>query len=103
MSESTTYVAVVKDECETCHLAVPVLAEIYQAGHPLTICWQDDGGLLSPVLAAAVDDRALERSFHPGVETAHWTYGVFGDRSIHQTRPLRLWSADCRAAELQIR
>ena len=30
MSESATYVAVVKDECETCHLAVPVLAEIHR-------------------------------------------------------------------------
>ena len=70
MSESATYVAVVKDECETCHLAVPVLAEIRQAGHPLTIYWQDDGGFLGPVLAAAAtDDRALERSFHLAVET----------------------------------
>ena len=70
MSESATYVAVLKDECETCHLAVPVLAEIHRAGHPLTICWQDDGEFLGPGLAAAaVDDRALERSFHLAVET----------------------------------
>ena len=71
MSESATYVAVVKDECETCHLAVPVLAEIHRAGHALTIYWQDDGGFLGPGLAAAaaVDDRALERSFHLAVET----------------------------------
>ena len=70
MSQSATYVAVVKDECETCHLAVPVLAEIHRAGHPLTVFWQDDGRFLGPGLAAAaVDDRALERSFHLAVET----------------------------------
>lgn len=28
MGASTTFVAVVKDECETCHLAVPALGDI---------------------------------------------------------------------------
>ena len=70
MSESTTYVVVVKDECETCRLTVPVLDEIHGAGRPLTVYWQDDGAFLGPgFAAAAVDDRDLERSFHLGVET----------------------------------
>ncbi len=70
MPGSTTYVAFVKDECETCHLAAPVLAEIRAAGHPLTVYWQDDGAFLDPSLAAhAVDDRDLEHSFQLAVET----------------------------------
>ena len=70
MPGSTTYAAFVKDECETCHLVAPVLAEIRDAGHPLTIYWQDDGSFLDPVLAAdAVDDRDLEHSFQLAVET----------------------------------
>ncbi len=70
MPGSTTYVAFVKDECETCHLAAPVLAEIRAAGHPLTVYWQDDGAFLGPALAAhAVDDRDLEHSFQLAVET----------------------------------
>ena len=68
--DSADYVAVVKDECETCHLAAPVLAEIRRSGRPLTVFWQDDGAFLGPGLAAdAVDDRHLERSFHLDVET----------------------------------
>ncbi|MXV95146.1 MAG: thioredoxin [Gemmatimonadetes bacterium] len=70
MSEPISYAAVVKDECETCHLAAPVLTEIHRAGYPLAVYWQDDGAFLDPVLAAAaVDDRALEHSFHLDVET----------------------------------
>ncbi|MDE2794056.1 MAG: thioredoxin [Gemmatimonadota bacterium] len=62
--------AVVKDDCETCHLAIPVLAEILRAGHPLTVYWQDDGAFLGPDLAAtATDDRSLEQSFHLDIHT----------------------------------
>ncbi len=69
-TDSTAYIAVVKDECETCHLAAPALAEIRRSGRPLTVYWQDDGAFLGGDLAdAAVDDRALERSFHLGIET----------------------------------
>ena len=64
------FVAVVKDDCETCHLAAPALAEILRAGHPLTVYWQDDGAFLGPDLASAVaDDRTLEQSFHLGIHT----------------------------------
>ena len=70
MPGSTTYVAFVKDECETCHLVAPVLAEIRDAGHSLTVYWQDDGAFLHPALAAdAVDDRDLEHTFRFAVET----------------------------------
>ena len=70
MPDSTAFLAVVKDECETCHLAAPVFAEIARAGHPLTVYWQDDGAFLGPDLSATtVDDRKLEHSFHLGIET----------------------------------
>ena len=60
----------VKDDCETCHLAAPVLAEILRSGHRLTVYWQDDGTFLGPDLApAAVDDRSLEASFRLGIRT----------------------------------
>ena len=64
------FVAVVKDDCETCHLAAPVLAEIAAAGHALTVYWQDDGAFLGPRLStAAFDDRELEHSFRLGIDT----------------------------------
>ncbi len=70
MQASTTFVAVVKDECETCHLALPALREIArEAGGALTVYWQDDGAFLGPKLAgAAADDRELEQSFRLGIE-----------------------------------
>ena len=62
------FVAVVKDDCETCHLLAPVLAEIAATGHRLTVYWQDDGTFLDPSLAT-VDDRELKHSFRMGIET----------------------------------
>ena len=71
MRASTTFVAVVKDDCETCHLVVPVLREITgMADARLTAYWQDDGAFLGPGLAgASADDRELEQSFRLGIET----------------------------------
>ncbi len=91
MPGSTTYVAFVKDECETCHLAAPVLAEIRAAGHPLTVYWQDDGAFLGPPLAAdAVDDRDLEHSFQHAVETVptliRREHGAEAGRSVGWSR-----------------
>lgn len=64
------FVAVVKDDCETCHLAAPVLAGILRSGHRLTVYWQDDDAFLGPDLAAAaVDDLSLEESFRLGIRT----------------------------------
>lgn len=64
----TSFTVVVKDECETCHLVAPVLAEIAGAGRPLVAYWQDDAAFLGDAVAKA-DDRALERSFRLGIET----------------------------------
>ena len=67
-SPTPHFVAVVKDDCETCHLIAPVLAEIAAAGHRLTVYWQDDGAFLDPSLMT-FDDRELEHSFRLGIET----------------------------------
>ncbi len=64
----TSFTAVVKNECETCHLVAPILAEIAGTGRRLVAYWQDDGAFLSGAVAKA-DDRELERSFRLGVET----------------------------------
>ena len=62
------FVAVVKDDCETCHLVAPLLAQIAAAGHPLDVYWQDDGAFL-PTSLATVDDRHLEHSFRMDIVT----------------------------------
>ncbi len=64
------FVAVVKDACETSHLARPALEEIVRSGSDLVIFWQDDGAFLGPELApSAVDDRTLEHSFRLDIES----------------------------------
>ncbi len=79
-SAAPRFVAVVKDECETCHLAAPVLAEIARCGCDLTVFWQDDAAFLGAGLAPiAVDDRTLERSFRLGIEAVP-TLIRLGDR-----------------------
>lgn len=62
------FVAVVKDECETCRLVAPVLREMAATGVGLAVYWQDDGAFLGAGVQA-FDDRSLERSFRLGVET----------------------------------
>ena len=60
--------AVVKDDCPTCHLVVPVLRQIQDTGAELRIHFQDDGDFLQD-LAGVEDDTALEASYKLGVET----------------------------------
>ena len=60
-------VAVVKRECATCMLVVPVLGEIAARGRPLTVYTQDDPDF--PETPAPIDDRELEVSWHHRIET----------------------------------
>jgi hypothetical protein len=60
------WVAVVKHDCPTCALVVPVLQQLAAAG-PLTVVSQDDPGW--PQGLAVVDDRELETSWRLGIET----------------------------------
>ena len=60
-------IAVVKQDCPTCVLIDPVLAELEARGLPLTVYVQDD-----PAFTATrnvVDDRNLEHSFRLEIET----------------------------------
>ena len=81
MSPTTRFLAVVKDECETCHLVAPVLGEMADSRHALTVCWQDDGEFLGPALASlSVDDSDLEQSFRLRIETVPTLLRLEDDR-----------------------
>ena len=60
-------VAIVKRDCPTCELVVPVFAELAAAGTPLTIYSQDDPSF--PSGFSVVDDTSLEVSFRLQIET----------------------------------
>ncbi len=60
------FVVVVKRECETCRMVVPVLRRLAGAA-PLTVYTQDDPGF--PDDPAPVHDHDLAVSWHHGVET----------------------------------
>jgi hypothetical protein len=81
----TKLVAVVKKDCPTCNLVIPVLRQLRAAEPSLTIYTQDDPGF--PDALSPIDDTSLEQSYRLGVqivptlirmedgrETAH-TYG----------------------------
>jgi thiol-disulfide isomerase/thioredoxin len=59
-------VVVVKQECETCRMVAPLLAELV-AEHGATVFTQDDPTF--PVGAAPIDDTQLTVSWHHDVET----------------------------------
>ncbi len=60
-------VAIVKRDCPTCHLVVPVFKELAAAGSPLVIYSQDDPSF--PSGFRVVDDTALDVSYRLHVET----------------------------------
>lgn len=59
-------IAIVKEECPTCQLVTPVLAQLVEAGAPLTVYTQDDPAF--PPGLAPHDDTALEVSYRLDVE-----------------------------------
>jgi hypothetical protein len=61
-------VAVVKRDCPTCGLVVPVLGELAAHGRGLTVYTQDDPEFPATP-APRVDDRALVMSWHHHIET----------------------------------
>ncbi|MGI9425929.1 MAG: thioredoxin family protein [Hyphomicrobiaceae bacterium] len=60
------FIAIVKRDCETCQMVVPVLTELRQA-HPLTVYSQDDPSFPEG-LGGARDDTALEESYRLQIE-----------------------------------
>lgn len=60
-------VAVVRAECPTCQLVVPVFSELKAAGRPLTIYSQDDPDW--PAGFEVIDDSPLDVSFDLQIRT----------------------------------
>ncbi len=59
-------IAVVKRDCPTCELVVPVLEQLAESG-PLTVFTQDDPGF--PASVSPTDDTRLAFSWHHDIET----------------------------------
>ena len=85
MQSQSRLIAVVKKDCPTCNLVIPVLRQLRAAEPSLTIYTQDDPDF--PDALSPIDDTSLEQSYRLGVqivptlirledgrETAH-TYG----------------------------
>lgn len=88
MSLPDGIVAVVKRDCPTCELVVPVLGEIRNGAESLTIYTQDDPAF--PAGMEVVDDTDLDISFHNDIETVptlmRVSNGVETDRTVGWSR-----------------
>ena len=60
-------IAIVKRDCPTCELVVPVLKRLQETGTLLTVYSQDDPSFPESV-KGVIDDRTLEQSFHHDIE-----------------------------------
>jgi hypothetical protein len=77
-------VAVVKRDCPTCNLVVPVLEQLRDAGDgTLTVFTQDDPGF--PESFDAVDDTELAVSWHLGLDTVPTLLRVEGGEEVART------------------
>ena len=63
---SITYTLVVKRDCPTCTMLVPVYEQLLENGLTLAIYTQDDPSFPH---SSAIDDSRLEQSFHLDIET----------------------------------
>lgn len=75
-------VAIVKRECETCRMVVPVLGELERSG-TLTVYTQDDPGFPEPL--DPIDDTHLAVSWHHEVETVPTLLRVVDGREVDRT------------------
>lgn len=69
-------IAVVKQDCPTCVMVDPVIADIEQRGLPVTVYVQDDPAF--PAASNVVDDRELEHSWRLNIETVPTLIRVAG-------------------------
>jgi hypothetical protein len=88
MSLPDGIVAVVKQDCPTCELVIPVLGEIRDGAKPLTIYTQDDPAF--PAGMDVVDDTDLDISCHNDIETVptliRVSNGVEAERTVGWSR-----------------
>ena len=82
-------VAVVKRDCPTCQLVVPVLTQLRAAGLPLTVYSQDDPAF--PQGLPVVDDTGLEVSAGLEIETVPTLLRVVGGQVVDRTEG---WARD---------
>ena len=73
---------VVKDDCETCHLVVPVLGELAEGEESLAVVSQDQAGF--PEGFEVVHDRELDISWHLGTETTPTIYRIKGGEAVDE-------------------
>ncbi len=76
-------VVVVKQECATCVMVAPVLAEIDATSTPLTVYTQDDPSF--PDTVAAIHDGDLAVSWHHDIETVPTIIRVVAGQEIERT------------------
>jgi len=75
-------VVVVKDDCETCHLTVPVLEQLHQEAGPLLVVSQDRAGF--PPGMEVVHDRDLGISWLLQTETTPTIYRIVGGEVVER-------------------
>ncbi len=76
-------VVVVKQECATCVMVAPVLAEIDATATPLTVYTQDDPSF--PDTVAAIHDGDLAVSWHHEIETVPTIIRVVAGQEVERT------------------
>ena len=76
-------VVVVKRECETCRMTVPVLEQLRGGSLPVTIYTQDDPGF--PDGVGAIHDHDLAVSWHHEIETVPTVIRVVNGREVART------------------
>ncbi len=79
----TGLIVFAKRECETCAMVEPVFRQLQASGLPIVVFTQDDPAF--PTSPAAVDDTALERSFHFDVETVPTLIRIENGREVERT------------------
>jgi hypothetical protein len=105
INSQSDYIVVLKKDCPTCVLVVPVIAELEAAGCSLQIWSQDDPGF--PANATSVgDDRNLQQSWRLEIETVptviRMENEVERDRTVGWDRDewLRLFELEQLGADL---
>ena len=76
-------VIVVKHECETCRLVVPVISQLKAGSVPVTVYTQDDPSF--PAGVGAIHDADLAVSWHNDIETVPTVIKVENGREVART------------------
>ncbi|MEY4224570.1 MAG: hypothetical protein RIS33_1504 [Actinomycetota bacterium] len=76
-------VIVVKHECETCRLVVPVISQLKAGAIPVTVYTQDDPSF--PAGVGAIHDADLAVSWHNDIETVPTVIKVENGREVART------------------